>query len=85
MAPASIISLTVVTRSGARSAPVAAPRSASNVTVSYDVFFTYLFKNDLASHVTVFKLLPCLFLPRTSKTWYNQLAELVATFIYICI
>ena len=45
-------------------------------------YFTYLFKNGLASQVMVFRLQSCLFLPRTREIYYNQLAELVATFLY---
>ena len=49
------------------------------------ISINYLFKNGFGSQVKVFKLQCCLSLPRTSETYYNELAELVQSFVCTCI
>ena len=55
--------------------------SSYSMPIIYMCIFTYLFKNGLGLQVIVFRLQSCLSLPRTSNIYYNQLAELVVTFL----
>ena len=51
-------------------------------TASVRVVVKCLFKSSLGSHVIVFRLQLCLFLPGTSKIYHNQFPEVVNSYIY---
>ena len=56
----------------------------SQVAITFLHFFECLLTTSLKRlglQVIVFRLQYCIFLPRTSEIYYNQLAELVSSFI----